>query len=105
MTMGVGVVDWPHGFAIIRDMTKPTKSAVILRWNPAFSSFGTESLVYSLGEMTSHPRGQMDWSVFDYKHVHKGDECYLLKVKMDQEKRIKAMSKEPSTTTVISDKR
>jgi len=80
MTMGVGVVDWPHGFAIIRDMTKPTKSAVILRWNPAFSSFGTESLVYSLGEMTSHPRGQMDWSVFDYKHVHKGDECYLLKV-------------------------
>jgi len=63
-------------------MTKKnvTKSAVILRWNPAFSSFGTGSLVYSLGEMTSHPRGRMDWSVFDYKHVHKGDECYLLKV-------------------------
>jgi len=44
------------------DMTKSTKSAVILRWNPAFSSFGTESLVYSLGEMNAHPRGHLDWS-------------------------------------------
>jgi len=61
-------------------MKKATRSAVILRWNPAFSSFGTGSLGYSLGEMNAHPRGHMDWSVFDYKHVRKGDECYLLKV-------------------------
>lgn len=56
------------------------KSVVILRWNPAFSSFGTESVVCSLDGMNAHPRGHMDWSVFDYKKVHKGNECYLLKV-------------------------
>lgn len=61
-------------------MKSPKKSVVILRWNPAFSSFGTTSLSHSLNMMNAHPRGHLDWSVYDYEHVHKGDECFLLKV-------------------------
>lgn len=61
-------------------MIQMKRSVVILRWNPAFSSFGTMSMSRSLEGMNAHPRGHLDWSVHDYLHVHKGDECFLLKV-------------------------
>ncbi|MCM1378401.1 MAG: hypothetical protein NC097_08025 [Clostridium sp.] len=57
-------------------------SVVILKWNPGFSSYTMvrflnhlEKCVFSNGKDVG-----MNWSIWDYKRVHKEDKFYMLKV-------------------------
>jgi hypothetical protein len=50
----------------------------ILKWNPAISSFTSEDFALFRKQL---PRNRdLNWSVWDYEKVKKGDEFYMLKV-------------------------
>lgn len=57
-------------------------SVVILKWNPAISSFGSAAFVHHLYEARVLREPWMNWSVRDAKKIHKGDVLYWLKVGM-----------------------
>ena len=53
---------------------------VILKWNPAFSSYSMLRYLYDMRELNLHNRFDYNWSVWDYDQIHKGDRFYWLKV-------------------------
>ncbi len=55
---------------------------VILKWNPAFSSYTMVRFLNHLEKCALANDGSigMNWSVWEYGKVHKGDTCFLLKV-------------------------
>lgn len=60
------------------------KKIVIIKWDPAFSSY---SMLVFLSELTNACYGEMadfNWSVWDYDKVHVGDIIYWLKVGFGQ---------------------
>ncbi len=65
---------------------RKTMSTVILKWNPAFSSYTMARFLKDLEKCALDNDGSigMNWSVWDYDHVAVGDTCYLLKVGFGQ---------------------
>ena len=51
-------------------------SVVILKWNPAISSYNFISFLEHIVENEN----EMNWSIWEYEKVHKGDEFFMLKV-------------------------
>lgn len=51
-------------------------NVVILKWNPAISSF---NFIRFLGHIVEQDN-ELNWSIWEYEKVHKGDEFYMLKV-------------------------
>lgn len=60
------------------------RKTVILKWNPAFSSY---PMLAFLSELTNTCYGRMadfNWSVWDHDQIHEGDLVYWLKVGFGQ---------------------
>lgn len=53
-----------------------TRSNVILKWNPAISSYNMLSFLYAIAQQETN----MDWSIWEHEKVHCGDNLFLLKV-------------------------
>ncbi len=49
---------------------------VILKWNPAISSYNMLSFLMAIVQKDA----DMDWSIWDHDKVHRGDNFFLLKV-------------------------
>ena len=52
------------------------KNCVILKWNPAISSFPTLAFLKQI----IHGTGESDWSVWEHEKVKPGDQFFMLKV-------------------------
>lgn len=50
--------------------------SVILKWNPAISSFGMLSFLHSIYKEDN----EGDWSIHEYEKVHAGDRFFMVKV-------------------------
>ena len=58
---------------------------VILKWNPAISSYQMVKYLQELKEMVVEEVSyDCDWSVWDYDKIHAGDRCYLVKLGVGQ---------------------
>lgn len=57
-------------------------SVVIFKWNPGFSSYTMSRFLNHLEKCALANNGDigMNWSIWDYKQVHKNDTFYMLKV-------------------------
>lgn len=57
-------------------------SIVILKWNPAFSSYTMARFLNDLEKcaLANDGNADMNWSIWEADKVHEGDTCFLLKV-------------------------
>lgn len=55
-------------------------SVVILKWNPRVSSWSNYDHVKRIIKNNKNSDSKMNWSVWEYDKVKKGDKCFLLKV-------------------------
>jgi hypothetical protein len=55
---------------------------VILKWNPAFSSYNMHHYLSDLIDMVTEYEPDYNWSVWDWSQIHKGDRFYWVKVGM-----------------------
>ena len=55
-------------------------NTVILKWNPAISSYGMINFL----EAIIQEENEFNWSVWDYEKIHRGDIAYMLKVGQGQ---------------------
>ena len=55
---------------------------VILKWNPAFSSYSMLNYLYSIYNLRENDVFDYDWSVWDWQQIHEGDRFFMVKVGM-----------------------
>ena len=57
-------------------------SVVILKWNPGFSSYTMSRFLNHLEKcaLKNTDDSGMNWSIWDFRQVHKGDKFFMLKV-------------------------
>ena len=55
-------------------------SSVVLKWNPAFSSYSMLSYLYDLYNLNKQEIGNFNWSVWDYEKIHAGDRYFWVKL-------------------------
>ena len=60
--------------------THTTMSTVILKWNPAFSSYSMLHYLADIRDLNLYNDSDFDWSVWEHERIHRGDRYYWLKV-------------------------
>ena len=55
-------------------------SSVVLKWNPAFSSYSMLSYLYDLYNLNKQEISSFNWSVWDYEKIHAGDRYFWVKL-------------------------
>ena len=55
---------------------------VILKWNPAFSSYNMHHYLSDLIDMVTEYEPDYNWSVWDWNQIHEGDRFFWVKVGM-----------------------
>lgn len=55
-------------------------NTVILKWNPAVSSYKMLNYLQDLNEIIGTEIADFNWSVWDYDKIHAGDRYYLVKL-------------------------
>ena len=53
---------------------------VILKWNPAVSSYSMLHYLSDIRMLNVSGLSDFNWSVWDYEQIHEGDKYYWLKV-------------------------
>ncbi|MBQ6962102.1 MAG: hypothetical protein IJP79_00130 [Paludibacteraceae bacterium] len=55
-------------------------NTVILKWNPAFSSYSMSQYLGELYNLVNYHEYDFNWSVWDYDKIHAGDRYYWVKL-------------------------
>lgn len=67
---------------LLSNISTAMKKTVILKWNPAFSSYKMNNFLNDLVECKRYDLeyANFDWSVHDHEQIHEGDTFYWVKV-------------------------
>ncbi len=55
---------------------------VILKWNPAFSSYSMMHYLEDMYRLREEDNFDYNWSVWDWREIHEGDRFFMVKVGM-----------------------
>lgn len=55
---------------------------VILKWNPAFSSYSMMHYLEDMYRLRKEDNFDYNWSVWDWREIHEGDRFFMVKVGM-----------------------
>jgi len=55
-------------------------NTVIFKWNPGFSSYNMHRYLDDMCNLIEYDEYEMNWSVWDYDKIKKGDRFYMMKL-------------------------